>query len=103
MPVRDTSGKAAAKRAVDLALIVVLAPVTAPLCVVILLAILVEQLLSRDFGPLIISERRVSRGRLFRLYKLNMFRESARRAYMSGDRRYAEQGTSPTFRRMTIA
>jgi len=81
------------KRAMDLAVLVLAMPVLLPILAVLLLAVAVEQLLTLDFGPLVISEPRVSRSRVFPLYKLSMYRESARRRYMREAPEFREMGT----------
>lgn len=81
------------KRAMDLAVLALAAPVLLPVLAMLLAAVAVEQLLTLDFGPLVISEPRISRGRVFSLYKLNMYRESARRRYMREAPEFREMGT----------
>lgn len=85
--------KCFAKRAVDLLILFCFAPVWVPLSLVILFGIVLEQLISGAFGPLIISEIRISKGRKFRLYKLNMYKESARKKYILESERYAKMKT----------
>ena len=70
------------KRVMDLVILFCFAPVWVPVSLIMLLGIVFEQLVYRDFGPPIISEIRISKGRKFRLYKLNMYKESARKKYI---------------------
>ena len=85
--------KCFAKRVMDLIILFCFAPVWVPVSLIILLGIIFEQLIFGDFGPPIISEIRISKGRKFRLYKLNMYKESARKKYILESDRYAKMGT----------
>jgi hypothetical protein len=60
---------------------------------VIIFLIVLEQLISGACGPPIISELRISKGKKFRLYKLNMYKESARKKYILESERYANMKT----------
>jgi len=73
--------KASILRAMDLVILALFAPIWLPLLLATVLMVSLEQILTWDFGPLIVHELRVSRGRMFRLYKLNMFKESYRLEY----------------------
>ena len=87
------ASKCFAKRVMDLIILFCFAPVWVPVSLIILLGIVFEQLISGDFGPPIISEIRISKGRKFRLYKLNMYKESVRKKYILESDRYAQMGT----------
>lgn len=89
---RDTI-KRVVKRSMDLVILVLLVPLLIPLCVVLLLGIICEQGILGEFGPLFISEIRISRGKRFRLFKLNMYRESVRKKYILESDEYAKMGT----------
>ena len=91
MPV--VAAKRRLKRAMDLAVLVLATPVLLPVLAVLLAAVILEQLLTLDFGPLVIREPRVTRGGVFPLYKLNMYREAARRRYMREAPEFREMGT----------
>ena len=89
----QSATKCFAKRAVDLLILFCFAPVWVPVSLVVLFGIVLEQLISGDFGPPIISEIRISKGKKFRLYKLNMYKESARKKYILESERYAKMKT----------
>ena len=84
------NGKDTVKRAFDLIIVTIFAPVIAPMFLVVAMAIALEQMARREFGPILFTEPRTSKGRIFRLYKLNMFREPARRAYIRDSREFQE-------------
>lgn len=69
------------KRIFDVLVALLAAPVCLLVFVAISIPILIEQLVTGDFDPLIIPERRFSQGREFNLLKFNMFREKARKRY----------------------
>jgi lipopolysaccharide/colanic/teichoic acid biosynthesis glycosyltransferase len=83
----------AAKRAFDLVVLVLTAPVLLPLIGMVLAVIFVNQAVRREFGPLILRETRITKGKRFPLYKLNMYRESARRDYMENAPKFKEFGS----------
>ena len=69
-------------RTTDLGVIAILSPVWIPALTVFCLAIFIEKVLYWDFGPLFITEPRFSMGREFDMYKINLFKESARQRYI---------------------
>jgi hypothetical protein len=73
--------KAFVRRLMDLIVLVLIMPVWLTTYVVLFSAMLLEQLLRWVFGPLFVHEISLSEGKPFKLYKLNLFRESYRRAY----------------------
>lgn len=81
------------KRLVDLLLSIFLIIVLFPLYLSIFIVLFIEQLINRDFSPFIISEKRVSKKRVFNLYKLNMYRESYRQEYIKNSPEYKKYGT----------
>jgi lipopolysaccharide/colanic/teichoic acid biosynthesis glycosyltransferase len=89
----DEKIKNVVKRSMDLVLLFIITPIVVPVILVVLSAVLLEQLIFRDFGPLVISEMRISKGKKFRLYKLNMYKESTRKKYILESDRYAQMGT----------
>jgi hypothetical protein len=89
----DKKIKSIMKRSMDVMLLFFIAPIVVPLILVILLAVILEQLIFRDFGPLVISEMRISKGKKFRLYKLNVYKELTRKKYVLESDRYAQMGT----------
>lgn len=86
-------GKMIVKRSMDLALLVVASPIVVPVCSFLFLTQLIEQLVTWEFGPLVVSEPRISRGRRFKLYKLNMYREHVRQEYVRNHPEYQTQRT----------
>lgn len=86
----NMGAKDAAKRAFDLVVLVLAAPVVLPLIGTLLAIIFVDQVVRREFGPLILRETRITKGKRFPLYKLNMYRESARRDYMENAPEFKE-------------
>jgi undecaprenyl phosphate N,N'-diacetylbacillosamine 1-phosphate transferase len=54
----------------------------------IFIFIFIEQLLTKDFGPFIISEPRISKDKVFKLYKLNMYKEYKRQKYIKNSPEY---------------
>jgi lipopolysaccharide/colanic/teichoic acid biosynthesis glycosyltransferase len=73
--------KAFVRRLMDLIVLIVTAPVWLTAYVVLFSAMLLEQLLRWDFGPLFVHEIRLTQGKPFKLYKLSLFKESYRRKY----------------------
>jgi len=82
--VTGKTAKFAAKRSMDLIIILGASPVWVTVIILTSLAVLAEQLITWDFGPLIVHEMRISRGKQFPLYKLCMFKESYRKKYFDG-------------------
>jgi len=78
----DPAAKRLVKRTMDLGVIVILSPVWIPALVIFCLAIFIENFLSWDFGPFFITEPRFSMGEKFDMYKINLFKESARQRYI---------------------
>ena len=76
------------KRAFDLLIAFILITLLLPVYLIIFTAIFIEQILTNDFGPFIISEPRVSKGKVFKLYKLNMYREYKRQEYLNNSPDY---------------
>ncbi len=98
----DESGataKRVVKRSMDLGIVLVISLVWLPAVTVLCLGILVEQVLSWDFGPLFISESRFSLGEKFDMYKMNLFKESSRQQYI---RESSEYRKDPTFNHLHI-
>lgn len=77
----------------DILIILLLSPIIILLSAAIFLMILVEQIFTGDYGPLLISEPRISRGRPFQLIKLNMFKESYRKRYREEDAFFQKYGS----------
>lgn len=90
---RSGTMKELIKRIFDLIIVVVLITFLLPVYLFIFIALLIEQFLTKDFGPLIISEPRVSKGKTFQIYKLNMYREKARQNYIKKSPEYAKYKT----------
>ena len=82
------------KRSMDIVSILLLSPFWVPVFAVLSLGILMEQIITWDFGPLLIKEERFSSGGKFNLYKMNVFREHARQRYIRESEDYKKE---PTF------
>ena len=78
------------KRVFDFILSLTLIVLLFPLYLFIFLMILIEQIVTWDFGSFILSEKRVSKQKVFDLYKLNMYKEHKRQEYIK---------TSPMYKR----
>jgi len=76
------------KRIFDIVIVLVLITLLLPVYILIFIAIFMEQIITRDFGPFIVSEPRVSRGKIFKLYKLNMYKEYKRQEYLKNSFEY---------------
>jgi len=85
--------KDACKRIFDFFLALILTIVLSPIYIIIFTILLIEQLLTKDFGSLYIKEIRVSHGKKFCLYKLNMYKESARKEFIKNSDMYAKYGS----------
>ncbi|PHS59195.1 MAG: hypothetical protein COB17_01345 [Sulfurimonas sp.] len=76
------------KRIFDIVIVLVLIIILLPVYLFIFTAIFIEQVITRDFGSFIISEPRISKGRVFKLYKLNMYKEYKRQEYFKNSAEY---------------
>ena len=76
------------KRVFDIIIVLILIFLLLPIYFLIFSAIFIEQLLTKDFGAFIISEPRVSKGKVFKLYKLNMYKEYKRQEYINSSLEY---------------
>jgi len=81
------------KRIFDTLLSLALLFLLSPIYILIFISLIVEQILTKDFGPLYISETRVSKGKKFSLYKLNMYRESKRKEFIKNSEMFAKYGS----------
>ena len=81
------------KRGFDTLLSLTLLFLLSPIYVLVFLSLIVEQILTKDFGSLYISEIRVSKGKKFNLYKLNMYRESKRQEFARNSQMFAKYGS----------
>ena len=59
-----------------------------PIIILLLLIMTVDRLIGLELGPLFIYEKRVSKGKVFNLIKLNMFRERHRKRYIETSEEY---------------
>lgn len=91
--IKQKRAKYVCKRVFDLLIVLFLSPFAILFATGIFLMILVEQVLTGDYGPLLISEPRMSRGRRFQLIKLNMFKESYRKRYIEEDAFFKKYGS----------
>ena len=85
--------KGAFKRTFDIVVILLISPIAILVTTLIFLMILIEQILTGDFGPVLIAEPRISRGRPFNLLKLNMFKEGPRQQYRKEDGYFEKYGS----------
>ncbi len=81
--ITDERRKAVLKRGFDLLILVTASPILLPLLSLVIVASALERIMTLQFGPLVLREPRISRGRVFPLFKFSMYRESARRAYIA--------------------
>jgi lipopolysaccharide/colanic/teichoic acid biosynthesis glycosyltransferase len=70
------------KRLFDILLSSLIIVVLSPVLILIFLSILIERVIRLDFGPFLIKEPRVSKGKTFGLYKINMYLEKHRKEYV---------------------
>jgi len=87
------SKKETCKRTFDILLSLILIFLLLPIYIFIFISLIIEQILTQDFGPLYISETRLSNGKKFNLYKLNMYIESKRKEFAKNSQMYAKYGT----------
>lgn len=87
------NNKESIKRKFDFLLGLFLFVLLLPIYSIIFLIIIIEQIIDCDFGPLLISELRVSKGKAFTMYKLNMYRENYRKPYIQS----AQYNTAHTY------
>jgi len=85
--------KETCKRVFDILLSLILLFLLSPIYVFIFISLIIEQILTQDFGSLYISEVRISKGKKFNLYKLNMYRESRRQEFAKNSQMYAKYGS----------
>lgn len=71
--------------------LLIIAPLALPAIVVLVVLLKLERLFLWDSGPLLLKEPRLTRGREFKLYKLNMYREAARSRYVETSEKYRTQ------------
>lgn len=64
-----------------------------PIIILLLLIMTVDRLIGLELGPLFIYEKRVSKGKVFNLIKLNMFRERHRKRYIETSEEYRQWAT----------
>ena len=81
------------KRVFDTLLSLILLFLLSPIYIFIFIALIIEQILTQDFGSLYISEVRVSKGKKFNLFKLNMYRESKRKEFARNSKMFAKYGS----------
>jgi len=81
------------KRVFDLFFVLFLIITLSPLYLFIFFMLSIEMILYRQFKPLVISEIRASKGKAFRLYKLNMYKENFRQEYQKTSIEFQKFGT----------
>ena len=81
------------KRSMDLGLVFISGLTLVPICIFLFLLIILEQLIRGNIGPLIISEPRISKGKTFPIYKINMFKETDRQKYVNESPMYRKERT----------
>ena len=74
----------------DLGLVFISGLTLVPICIFLFLLIILEQLIRGDIGPLIISEPRISKGKTFPIYKINIFKEIYRQKYVNESPMYRQ-------------
>ncbi len=82
-----------AKKIFDLFIVSVLLILISPFLILLLLLIGLERFLFLDPGPLFISEPRISRGEIFKMMKLNLYKEKYRREYIKNSDEFKKNRT----------
>jgi len=81
------------KRIFDFLLALILILLLSPLYLLIFSILAFEMIFYRQIKPFIISEVRISKGKPFKLYKLNMYKENFRREYQKKSLEFKKFGT----------
>ena len=82
-----------AKRLFDLIIVSVLLILISPFLFLLLMLAGLERLLFLDPGPLFIFEPRISKGAVFKMIKLNLYKEKNRREYIETSATFKKYGT----------
>lgn len=81
------------KRLFDLGISSILLVILSPFLFLLLMLAGLERLLFLDPGPLFIFEPRISKGAVFKMIKLNLYKEKSRREYIESSEEYKKYGT----------
>jgi lipopolysaccharide/colanic/teichoic acid biosynthesis glycosyltransferase len=82
-----------AKRLFDLIIVSMFLILISPFLFLLLISAGLERLLFLDPGSLFVSEPRISRGMVFKMFKLNLYKEKNRRKYIETSDEFKEHGT----------
>ena len=89
----NNNSKDIPKRLFDLIIVSVLLLLISPFLFLLLMLAGLERLLFLDPGPLFIFEPRISRGDVFNMIKLNLYKEKSRREYIKTSDEFKKYGT----------
>lgn len=89
----NNNSKDIPKRLFDLIIVSVLILLISPFLFLLLMLAGLERLLFLDPGPLFIFEPRISRGDVFNMIKLNLYKEKSRREYIKTSDGFKKYGT----------
>jgi lipopolysaccharide/colanic/teichoic acid biosynthesis glycosyltransferase len=82
-----------AKRLFDLIIVSIFLILISPLLFLLFILAGLERLLFLDPGPPFVSEPRISKGMVFKMFKLNLYKEKNRREYIKTSDDFKEHGT----------